>query len=104
MTRATAVGSAAGLKVYEKSECKVCGRLGSKSIIYINDTSVPEGLVDGSVPADEGHGGEEDEPKDGQAKVNTIGSCVCCEVSQAGQQIEEEGGTVDWEKTQEGNQ
>lgn len=62
--------------------------------------SVPEGLVDGSVPADEGHRGEEDEPKDGQTKVNTV-LRVCSEVCQAGEHVEEESGTVDWGEVQE---
>lgn len=56
--------------------------------------SVPEGLVDGPVPADESHRGEEDEPEDGQTEVNTI-CCVCSEVSQACQHVEEKSGTVD---------
>ena len=64
--------------------------------------SVPEGLVDGPVPADEGHRGEEDEPEDGQTEVNPVLS-VCSEVSQAGQHVEEESGTVDCGDTQETN-
>ncbi len=57
-------------------------------------TSVLEGLVDGPVPADEGHRREEDEPEDGQAEVDTV-LRVCSEVSQAGQHVEEQSGTVD---------
>lgn len=33
----------------------------------------PEGLVDGPVPAEEGAGGEEDEPEDGQAEPYAFG-------------------------------
>lgn len=32
----------------------------------------PEGLVDGSVPAEEGAGSKEDEPENGETKVHTI--------------------------------
>lgn len=63
-------------------------------------TSVPEGLVDGPVPADERHWGEEDEPEDGQTKVDPTLS-VCSEVRQAGQHVEEESGTVNWGDAEE---
>lgn len=58
-------------------------------------SSVPEGLVDGPVPADKGHRGEEDEPEDGQTKVDSICS-TCSEIGQAGQDVEEQRGAVDW--------
>lgn len=61
----------------------------------LNQCTVPEGLVDWPIPADKRHRGKEDEPEDGQTKVNTI-LRVCSEKSQAGQHIEEESGTVDW--------
>lgn len=32
---------------------------------------VPEGFIDGPVPAEEAHRGEEDEPQDGKTKVHT---------------------------------
>lgn len=32
----------------------------------------PEGPVDWSVPADEGHRGKQDEPEDGQTKIHTV--------------------------------
>lgn len=54
-----------------------------------------EGLVDGSVPAEEGAGAEEDEPEDGQAKVHAL-RCVTDEVGQTGQQVEEQCHTVHW--------
>lgn len=54
-----------------------------------------EGFVNWSVPADEGHGGEEDEPKDGQTKVDTS-ILVCSEVSQTCQHVEEQSGAVDF--------
>lgn len=54
-----------------------------------------ESLVDGSVPAEEGAGAEEDEPEDGQAKVHAL-HCVTDEVGQTGQQVEEERHTVHW--------
>lgn len=57
----------------------------------------PEGPVHRSVPADEGHRGEEDEPEDGQTKVHAISS-VCYEVRQAGKDVEEQSGTVDWRR------
>lgn len=59
---------------------------------------LPEGSVDRPVPTDEGHRGEEDEPEDGQTKVHTI-LTACSEVSQAGQHVEEESGTMDWRDT-----
>lgn len=63
--------------------------------------NLPEGLVHRPVPADEGHWSEEDEPEDGESKVYTVRS-VCCEVSQTGQYVQEQGRTVDWKDT--GNQ
>ena len=71
---------------------KTINRLGS---------AVPEGSVDRPVPADEGHGGEEEEPEDGQTEVHTV-LRVYSEVSQAGQQVEEESDAVDCGHT--GNQ
>lgn len=53
-----------------------------------------KGLVNGSVPADEGHWGEEDEPEDGQTKVYPF-LRVCSEVGQACQHVEEQSGAVD---------
>jgi len=47
----------------------------------------PEGLVDGPVPADEGHGREEEEPEDGQTEVHAV-LRAGGEVSQAGQHVE----------------
>lgn len=38
------------------------------------DTDWPEGFIDGSEPAEEGAGREQDEPEDGQTEVHT---CVC---------------------------
>lgn len=56
---------------------------------------IPEGFVDGPVPTDEGHGGEDDEPEDGEPEVDA-GRRAASEVSQAGQHVEEEGDAVDW--------
>lgn len=52
-----------------------------------------EGLVDGPVPAEEGAGAEEDEPKDGQAKVHTL-TGIFDEVGQTGQKVDEQRHTV----------
>lgn len=54
----------------------------------------PEGPVDGSVPADEGHWSKQDEPQNRQTKVHT-GVVVPGEECQAGQHIQEESSTVD---------
>lgn len=62
--------------------------------------SIPKGLVDRPVPTDEGHGGEQNEPKNSQTKVNAIVT-VNGEASQAGQHVEEESGTVDWRGAKE---
>lgn len=62
-----------------------------------------EGLVDGPVPAEEGAGAEEDEPKDGQAKAQTL-SGIFDEVGQTGQKVEEERHAVHCKTTAEGRQ
>lgn len=56
--------------------------------------SLPEGFVNWPVPADKRHRGEEDEPQDGQTEVHTFSS-VSGEVSQASQDVEEQGGAMD---------
>lgn len=48
-----------------------------------------EGLVDGPVPAEEGAGAKEDEPKDGQAKAQTL-SGIFDKEGQTGQKVEEQ--------------
>ena len=53
-----------------------------------------EGLVHWPVPAEEGAGCKEDQPEDGEAKVNATGH-IRGEESQAGEKVEEQGYTVD---------
>lgn len=48
---------------------------------------VPEGFVNGSIPTDEGTGGEEEGPEDGEAKARTRAG-VLTEESQRGDQVE----------------
>ncbi len=65
----------------------------SNTVSLLKEDS-PKGLVDGPVPAEEGAGSKEDEPEDGEAKINTIGR-VSGEVSQTCQQVEKQSHTVD---------
>lgn len=58
-----------------------------------NEAYSLEGLIDRSVPAEEGTGCEEDEPEDGETKVDTfIG--VPDEEGKAGKNVEEQSHTV----------
>lgn len=61
------------------------------SVSFTEDS--PEGLIDRSVPAEEGAGSEEDEPQNGEAEINSV--VTGDEVSQARQQVEEQSHTVD---------
>lgn len=63
--------------------------------LFFKKTDSLEGIVDGPEPADEGARSKEDEPQNGEAKIHTI-SWVGDEVSHAGQQVEEQSHTVDW--------
>lgn len=55
--------------------------------MFFYETPVPEGFVNGSIPTDEGTGGEEEGPEDGEAKARTSAG-VLTEVSQRGDQVE----------------
>lgn len=59
-----------------------------------------EGLIDGSVPAEEGTGRKEDEPEDGETKVETF-SGVPDEEGEAGQNVEEQSHTVHWKSIEQ---
>lgn len=55
----------------------------------------PEGFVHRSVPADEGAGGEEERPEDGEAQAHATGG-VHAEHGQGGDQVEEQRASADW--------
>ena len=52
-----------GLKQLCLSEATLC---------ETNREDIPEGFIDGSVPADKSDRAEENEPEDGKAKVHTV--------------------------------
>lgn len=60
---------------------------------YDDDVDSLEGLIDRSVPAEEGAGTEEDEPEDGQTKANALGG-VADEEGEAGEKVEEQSHAV----------
>lgn len=51
------------------------------NLISMRRQYTPEGFVNWSIPTDEGTGGEEDEPEDGEAKARAVGG-VLTEVGQ----------------------
>lgn len=57
----------------------------------------PEGFVHRSVPTDEGAGGEEEGPEDGEAQADTSWG-VHAEHGQGGDQVEEQRASADWTK------
>lgn len=59
------------------------------------DVNSLEGLIDRSVPAEEGAGTEEDEPEDGQTEANTLGG-LSDEEGEAGKNVEEQSHAVHW--------
>lgn len=58
-----------------------------------NEAYSLEGLIDGSVPAEEGTWREEDEPEDGETKVHTF-TGVPDKEGEAGKNVEEQSHTV----------
>lgn len=64
--------------------------------------SKPEGFVHRSVPTDEGAGGEEEGPEDGEAQADTTTGGVHTEHGQGGDQVEEQCARADWSSIKEG--
>lgn len=62
----------------------------------------PEGFVHRSVPADEGAGGEEEGPEDGEAQANATPGGVHTEHGHRGDQVEEQRASADWTSTEAG--
>lgn len=62
----------------------------------------PEGFVHRSVPTDEGAGGEEEGPEDGEAQADTTTGGVHTEHGQGGDQVEEQCARADWTSIKEG--
>lgn len=79
-----------------KDKVRVSGPQAFFINMYVQYT--PEGFVHGSVPTDEGAGGEEEPPKDGEAQAHAARG-VHAEHGQGGDQVEEQRASADWTLT-----